>query len=99
VRKLETRATRSAKKNWVPAFAGMTIQRFFRVSLAEDELDVLRREPLAELGDELAVGPHAPAFAERHLARGLAVAVGHDHRARAAARRAIGREHLLQPLR
>ena len=48
---------------------------------AVNQLHVLRREPGAELVDKPPVGAHPPGIAQHHVARDLAVAVGHHHQA------------------
>jgi hypothetical protein len=62
---------------------------------AVDHLHVLGGQPRAELGEQAAVGSHAPGIAESHLAGGPRVAVGDHHLAGPASGGAVGREQLL----
>jgi FAD binding domain len=82
-------ARKSCEGRWKPATLSASIY----------DLDVLRGEPGAELGEQPIVGLDAPGLAERDLARGRVVHVFDDDLAGAAAAGAIGREDLLQALR
>ena len=58
---------------------------------AVDHLHVLGSQPGAELGEQAAVGSHAPGIAERDLAGGSRVAVGDHHLASPTSGGAVGR--------